>query len=97
MLAGLVNRTKLVIREILGEQVEDQIQRIDDYLITLYPPKDWTGKDGFEKEYIRSFEEVCVLLSQQLNRDPKELTAFEFLQSLATLKHQAKENKKKNK
>jgi hypothetical protein len=96
-LAGLKNRTLLALRKIQGEDVQQQIDRIDGYLLTVYPPKDWTGKDGYEVQYIKSFEEVCILLSSQLNRNPKELTAFEFLQALSTIRKQAKEAKKKQK
>jgi hypothetical protein len=63
--------------------------------MTIFPPKRYDGKKGEEVKHIKRFEEVCVILAQRLNRNPKEMKAFEFMQALKTIKAQDKPKKGK--
>lgn len=86
-----------MLRGVIGEDTRTAVQKIDGYLLTLFSPKEWTGSQSEEVKMVQSFEEVCTIIAQRISRDPKKMTAFEFLQTLETLKKQDKETRKRQK
>jgi len=90
----LKRRTLLVLAQIRGEDTGQAIEAIDDALLARMDPKGYDGKDGAEVRMRRGFEEACVLLSQHLARNPKQMTVLEYYTALETLKDQAKKQKK---
>ena len=63
----------------------------------MIKPEKFTGKDGKEVGHIKGFEQTCVLLNQHIGKDPKSMTALEFLTALELVKEQLKPKRKRNK
>lgn len=88
--AKLKTRTMHVLQTILGEDKSKEVEAIDEFLFSLDKPKMYDGRDGMEVNYIKSFEEMCTIMSQHVNRDPKTMTVMEYYQTLSVLKKQFK-------
>lgn len=95
--AALKNRTSFVLKGIQGQDTGRQIDRIDGYLLSLYPPQEYSGKDGMEVQFIQKFEQACVVISQRMSRNPRTMNALEYHQALAVIKKQIKAEQKQAK
>jgi len=67
----------------------EQITKIDDFLFSLYKPKNFTGQDSVEVKYDKQFETTCMYISQETNLNAKSMTVLEFYNTLSELKKQA--------
>ena len=83
-------RTSLVLEEILGSDEDKEIKKIDDYLFSLGKPKNFSGRKGVEIRYVKSFEQMCIIMSQHINMNPKKMTVIEYYQAWVILKKQCK-------
>ena len=90
-------RTVIVLTAVInGEATEKQrreIDRITEDLITYFNPDPFTGSDSTEIKYDRKFENMCLLLSQNLNVNAKEYTVLEYYNAFEFLKDLAKKHK----
>lgn len=85
----ILERTALVLRKVRGEQgLDEQIEKVEALMWEAAPPQSYIGKKGAEVEYIKRFESMCAVMSQQLNRNPKEMTTMEFYSAYVMLKKQ---------
>lgn len=88
-------RVLLILKKIINNKidVEAQIKRIDDFLLSMVNPQSFTGSKGFEASYIRSYEEMSFFLSQHTSHNPKEMTVREYMTAFDVLKKQLTKKK----
>lgn len=96
----LKQRTIVVLRTIIdGRATEADAKEIDDItaeLITYFNPQTFTGSESVEIRHDRQFENMCLILSQNLHVDPKKFTVLEYYNAFEYIKEQAKKaNKQK--
>lgn len=72
------------------ENDPESLHVIDEYLYSLLKPKVFWGSGGIEANYDKGFEISCDVIAQTRNRNPKEMTTFEFLQTLEAIRQQQK-------
>lgn len=94
----LKQRTIVVLRTIIdGRATEADAKEIDDItaeLITYFNPQEFTGSDGVEIKHDRQFENMCLILSQNLHVDPKKFTVLEYYNAFEYIKEQARKASK---
>jgi hypothetical protein len=71
---------------------KQEIDQIDDFLLTLAKPKVFSGKESTEIKYDRQFEDMCLFLSHELSLDIDKLTVLQFYNSFEYIKKQRKKN-----
>ena len=91
-------RTLLILKNIVaGVPVPDGTKDVDDItteLITYTRPQVFAGSESTEIQFDRQFENLCLMLSGQLNVKPKEYTVLEFYNAFEFLKERAKNEEK---
>lgn len=97
----LRRRTLAVLKSIEhGGGSADEARDIDGItgeLLTFYPPQSFTGKDNAEINYDRQFENMCLVISQNLHTDPKKYTALAYFNAFEYIKEMQKDIKRKTK
>lgn len=97
----LKQRTIVVLRTIIdGRATEADAKEIDDItaeLITYFNPQMFTGSESVEIRHDRQFENMCLILSQNLHVDPKKFTVLEYYNAFEYIKEQAKKANKQKK
>jgi len=97
----LKQRTIVVLRTIIdGRVTEADAKEIDDItaeLITYFNPQTFTGSESVEIRHDRQFENMCLILSQNLHVDPKKFTVLEYYNAFEYIKEQAKKANKQKK
>lgn len=97
----LKQRTIVVLRTIIdGLATEADAKEIDDItaeLITYFNPQMFTGSESVEIRHDRQFENMCLILSQNLHVDPKKFTVLEYYNAFEYIKEQAKKANKQKK
>lgn len=97
----LKQRTIVLLRTIIdGRATEADAKEIDDItaeLITYFNPHEFTGSDGVEIKHDRQFENMCLILSQNLHVDPKRFTVLEYYNAFEYIKEQAKKASRQKK
>ena len=74
-----------------------EIEKMTTALITYSNPKTFTGSESAEIQFDRQFENLCLVLSEQLHVRPKEYTVLEFYNAFDFVKERAKEVEKARK
>ena len=91
----LRKRTLEILNGIVaGEQDPDRtaiVEKLTTALITYSHPKLFTGSDGVEIQFDRQFENLCLVLSEQLHIDPKKYSVLEFYNAFDFVKERAKQ------
>lgn len=86
----LKQKTLFKLDEIINDNDNsEQINKIEDFLFSLYKPKNFEGKDSVEIKYDKQFETTCMYISQETNMNAKKMTVLEFYNTLGELKKQA--------
>lgn len=67
------------------------VDKLTTALITYSNPKLFTGSDGVEIQFERQFENLCLVLSEQLHVEPKKYTVLEFYNAFDFVKERAKQ------
>ena len=67
------------------------VTKLTTALITYSNPKLFTGSDGVEIQFERQFENLCLVLSEQLHVEPKKYTVLEFYNAFDFVKERAKQ------
>lgn len=97
----LKERTQIVLRGIVtGEKTEEdarEIDRITAKLVTYFHPQTFTGPSSVEIQHDKQFENMCLILSQNLHVDPKRFTVLEFYNAFEYLKEESRKIKAKAK
>ena len=79
-----------MLEHIQGQDRAEQIARVEASLLSLIPPKEYSGPLGAEVELVKAYERTCAILSQHIGRNPKRLTVLEFYETLGTLKKETR-------
>lgn len=94
----LRKRTLAVLEAIVaGEQEPARNKAVDKLttlLITYSNPKTFSGPESAEIQFDRQFENLCLVLSEQLHVRPKEYTVLEFYNAFDFVREKAKESEK---
>ena len=67
------------------------VEKLTTALITYSHPKLFTGSDGVEIQFDRQFENLCLVLSEQLHVKPKDYSVLEFYNAFDFVKERAKQ------
>jgi len=89
----LLRRTKLMLQAIIkGEwdEVQADIDKITVALITYNKPNVFSGTENMEIQHDKSFENMCLLISQKLHVDAKRQTVLEFYNAFEYIKQMMK-------
>ena len=78
-----------------NEDKRKQIEELTTALVTYTRPMDFKGSNSIEIGYDKQFENMCLLLSQKLNVDPKKFTVLEYYNAFEYIKKQKKKEKPK--
>ena len=91
----LRSHTLLRLKHIItGEDVKQACKEIEIRLAMLIKPRIFSGKRSAEIAYDKQFEEMCLVLSQNLQVQPQRMTVLQFYNAFEYLKKQAKKNKR---
>lgn len=97
----LRKRTLTILQNIIdGLDVPDgtpEIEKLNTALITYSNPKIFSGPESVEIQFDRQFENLCLVLSEQLHVRPKGYTVLEFYNAFAFVQQRAKEAEKARK
>ena len=77
-----------------GSEIVDKLTTA---LITYSNPKSFAGSDGVEIQFDRQFENLCLVLSEQLHVKPKDYSVLEFYNAFDFVKERAKQAEKAQK
>lgn len=80
----------MVLEHIAGKDRGEEIERIDNILLRLLPPQNYSGHGGAEVQMIKAYERACAVMSQHVSKDPKRMTVLEFYEALDALKSQGR-------
>jgi hypothetical protein len=83
----LKRRTLYVLEEVQGEDREKEIQGIDNRLLMMNKPKSFSGKGNSEVGFDKNYEEMNIIISQQLSVDPKNMTVVQYYTVLEYLRN----------
>lgn len=90
----LKQRTLALLQNIVaGVERPDEtpeIERLTTALITYSNPKTFSGADSVEIQFDRQFENLCLVLSEQLHIKPKENTVLEFYNAFDFVQEKAR-------
>lgn len=67
------------------------VEKLTTALITYSHPKLFTGSDGVEIQFDRQFENLCLVLSEQLHVEPKKYSVLEFYNAFDFVKERTKQ------
>lgn len=90
-------RTQAMLDAVLNGETDEHkatIEKLTDELVCFTKPKVFTGKDSVEIAYDKQFEDMCLMLGQQLNADVKKYTVMEFYNAYGYVKKQQKRQKR---
>ena len=93
-------RTRAMLDCILGgdkKVLEEKVEQLTDRLVTFNKPKNFTGNGSVEIEHDRSFEDMCLVISQNLHTNAKTMTVLEYYNAYQFLQEQNKRQKPQNK
>lgn len=86
----LKRRTLIILQTVIDGGATDEtaaeIEKITTALITYFNPQVFTGTDSVEIQYDKQFENMCLLLSQNLHVDPKRFTVLEYYNAFEYIK-----------
>lgn len=91
----LRKRTLAVLNGIIAGEDDPggskEVEKLTTMLITYSNPKLFTGPDGVEVQFERQFENLCLVLSEQLHVEPKKYTVLEFYNAFDFVKERARQ------
>lgn len=94
----LRSHTLLKLKHIItGTDVHLACKEIEIRLALLIRPRLFSGAKSAEICYDKEFEEMCLILTQNLQVQPKNMTVLQFYNAFEYLKKEAKKRKAQNK
>lgn len=97
----LKKRTMAVLANIIAgvknPDATPEIEKLTTALITYSNPKTFAGSDGVEIQFDRQFENLCLVLSEQLQVKPKDYSVLEFYNAFDFVQERAKQAEKAQK
>lgn len=85
-----------VLKKIQGDDVEGDIERLEQAILSTYEPKVYAGSDGAEVSHTTNFNTMALALSQRFNKDPEQLTVIKYYQLVELVKAQDREKRKRD-
>jgi hypothetical protein len=76
-----------------GEDKQEELENIETRLALLAKPKVFYGRKSIEISYDKEFEEMCIILSQNIQTDPHGMSVLQFYNAFDYLKKQTKRKK----
>ena len=73
------------------------VEKLTTMLMTYSHPKMFAGPESAEIQFERQFENLCLVLSEQLHVEPKKYTVLEFYNAFDFVKERAKQAEKAQK
>lgn len=96
----LRRRTLEILKGIVEGEKEPEgtteAERLTTALITYSNPQTFTGSEGVEVQTDRQFENLCLVLSEQLHVRPKEYSVLEFYNAYVFVTERAKAAERAN-
>lgn len=93
----IIKRTKLVLKNILeGKDQSEELERVTNELLTFSKPKSFEGEHSVELAADRQFEKICLIITEHLHCNPKQMTVMEFYSAFDYLQEKMKKNNKKS-
>lgn len=90
----LRSHTMLKLQHLLtGEDISSASEDIEVRLAILTKPRIFSGKKSVEIAYDKQFEEMCLILSQNLQIHAQDMTVLQFYNAFEYLQKQAKKMK----
>lgn len=89
----LKKRTMAVLQSIIDGETGESAREIDNItgeLITYFNPQAYIGPESVEVKHDRQFENMCLILSQNLHVDPKEFSVLSYYNAFEFVKEQNK-------
>jgi len=97
----LKKRTLAVLENIIAgvknPDTTPEIEKLTTALVTYSNPKAFAGSDGVEIQFDRQFENLCLVLSEQLHVKPKDYSVLEFYNAFDFVQERAKKAEKAQK
>ena len=96
----LKRRTRAMLDCIIEGYTEESMQEVEaltDNLITYSKPKTFAGAGSMEIEYDKQFEDMCLVISEQLHTDAKKMTVLEYYNAYRYIQRQSKDKERQNK
>jgi hypothetical protein len=97
----LKDRTVKVLKTVIaGKATDEESKEISDItseLITYFRPQEYDGSEGVEVKQDRQFENMCLVLSQNLHVDAKKFTVLEYYNAFEYVKEQNKKAMRQSK
>lgn len=91
---GLKEHTLLTLEGITsGADNTARLAEIEERLTLLAKPKIFSGKKSVEISYDKEFEQMCLILSQNIQTDPHSMSVLQFYNAFEYLKKQMKAKK----
>lgn len=73
-----------------GTTESAEVERLTLQLITYFKPQSFEGRESAEIAFDRQFENLCLVLSEQLHVEPKKYTVLEFYNAFDFVQEKAK-------
>jgi hypothetical protein len=93
----IMKRRKQTMLEVVlsGDTAERkaEIERLTDELVLFTKPRKFTGSESVEIQHDKQYEDMCLVLSQELHQNPKIFTVMEFYNAYHYIKKQRKRQK----
>lgn len=83
-----------IVRGEFDPEALPEVQRLTAKLITYANPKCFAGENSEEIKFDLQFENLCLVLSEQLHVKPKEYTVLEFYNAFDFVQERARELKR---
>jgi hypothetical protein len=97
----LRKRTLEILRGIIAGKEKpadtDIVEKLTTALVTYSNPKVFTGPNGLEIQFDRQFENLCLVLSEQLHVEPKKYSVLEFYNAFDFVKERQRQMEKATK
>lgn len=92
----ILRRRTMALLDGIAAGVEDpegaeSVEKLTTALITYSHPKVFSGPGSEEIVFDRNFEDLCLVLSEQLHVEPKKYTVLEFYNAFDFVKKRAKQ------
>ena len=85
---------KNIIAGVTHPDTTPDVEKMNTELITYSTPKTFSGSDSVEIQFDRQFENLCLVLSEQLHVEPKKYSVLEFYNAFDFVKERAREAEK---
>lgn len=79
------------------DKYDAEIEQLTTKLLTFTKPECFEGKDSAEVQYDKQFENMCLIISKELNANAKQMTVLEYYNAFDFIKDMQKQKQQKSK